>query len=217
MSSLNLYYEKYKVKNGSKLNFSPVSSETIQKNLDNIDTDTAAGIDKISGKYLRDGASLLAEPISQLCNISIKYSTFPTECNIAKLKLLYKKGSKAEPKKYRPISLLPLISKIFEKVIHDQIQHFINEKNVKFYAQQMNISQKKLNLITQSVVNRTVKDYILSFIVLEAKKLLISSNLLSKEIAYQLGFDEPTNFTKFFKAQTGMRPSEFVKGYYGNS
>ncbi len=85
--------------------------------------------------------------------------------------------------------------------------HFINEKNVKFYAQQMNISQKKLNLITQSVVNRTVKDYILSFIVLEAKKLLISSNLLSKEIAYQLGFDEPTNFTKFFKAQTGLQNS----------
>ena len=104
-----MYYKKYKVKNGSKFNFSYVSSETIQKLLDKIDTDKAVGIDNISGKFLRDGASLLAKPISQLCNISIKYSTFPTECKIAKLKLLYKKGSKTEPKNYRPISLLPIV------------------------------------------------------------------------------------------------------------
>ena len=134
-SSLNLYYKKYKVKNGSKFNFSYVSSETIQKLLDKIDTDKAAGIDNISGKFLRDGASLLAKPISQLCNISIKYSTFPTACKIAKLKLLYKKGSKTEPKNYRPISLLPLISKIFEKIVHDQTQNFINENEFFYHYQ----------------------------------------------------------------------------------
>jgi len=42
---------------------------------------------------------------------------FPEKCKIAKLKPLFKKGSKTEPKNYRPISLLPLISKIFEKVV----------------------------------------------------------------------------------------------------
>ena len=97
-SSLNLYYKKYKVKNGSKFNFSYVSSETIQKLLDKIDTDKAAGIDNISGKFLRDGASLLAKPISQLCNISIKYSTFPTACKIANLSYYTKKDLKLNPK-----------------------------------------------------------------------------------------------------------------------
>ena len=49
----------------------------------------------------------------------MKYSIFPTDCKIAKLKPLFKKGSKTAPKNYRPISLLPLILKIIEKLIHD--------------------------------------------------------------------------------------------------
>ena len=44
---------------------------------------------------------------------------FPSECKIAKLKPLFKKGSKTDPKNYRPISLLPLVSKLIETVIHD--------------------------------------------------------------------------------------------------
>ena len=40
--------------------------------------DKAAGIDNLSGKFLKDGANILANPISQNCNLSIKYSIFPT-------------------------------------------------------------------------------------------------------------------------------------------
>ena len=60
--------------------------------------------------------------MSELCNLSIKYSIFPTHCQIAKLKPLFKKGSTTLSKNYRPILLLPLISKIIEKVVHDQTQ-----------------------------------------------------------------------------------------------
>ena len=56
--------------------------------------DKAAGIDNISGNFLKDGANVLAKSISEICNISIKYSTFATNCQIAKLKPLFKKGSK---------------------------------------------------------------------------------------------------------------------------
>ena len=62
-------------------------------------------------------------------NLSIKLSTVPDECKIAKLKPLYKKGKKTDPKNYRPISLLPVISKILEKVIHDQTMEFVTKKN----------------------------------------------------------------------------------------
>ena len=90
--------------------------------------DKAAGIDNISGKFLKDSANVLAKPISEICNLSIKNSVFPTDCHIAKLKPLFKKGSTTLSKNYRPIPLLPLISKIFEKVIHDQRQGFLDEK-----------------------------------------------------------------------------------------
>ena len=73
--------------------------------------------------------------ISELCNLSIRYSIFPKDCHISKLKPLYKKGSTTLLKNYRPISLLPLISTIIEKVIHDQTQAFLDEKKILYRFQ----------------------------------------------------------------------------------
>ena len=63
-------------------------------------------------------------------NLSIKYSLFPKDCQIAKLKPLYKKGSTT-----LPISLFPLISKTIEKVIHDQAQAFLDENKILYRFQ----------------------------------------------------------------------------------
>ena len=67
--------------------------------------------------------------------ISPYLSTFPQYCKIAKLKPQYKKGSLTEPKNFRPISLLPLLSKLIEKTIHDQVQNYCNENNIFFSFQ----------------------------------------------------------------------------------
>ena len=65
----------------------------------------------------------------------IKYSVFPKDCQIAKLKPLYKKCSTTLYKNYLPISLLPLISKIIEKVIHDQTQAYLDENKILYRFQ----------------------------------------------------------------------------------
>ena len=57
------------------------------------------------------------------------------DCKIAKLKSLFKKGSRTAPKNYHPISLLPLISKIIEKVIHDQTQKYPDDYNILYRYQ----------------------------------------------------------------------------------
>ena len=74
-----------------------MSEETVLKLLQDLDENKAAGLDNLSGKFLKDGATVLAKPISQICNLSIKYSIFPSDCKIAKLKPLFKKVSKTEP------------------------------------------------------------------------------------------------------------------------
>ena len=81
------------------------------------------------------GANILAKPISELCNLSIKYSLFPKDCQIAKLKPLFKKTSKRLPKNYHPISLLSLIFKITEKVIHNQTQAFLDKNKILYRFQ----------------------------------------------------------------------------------
>ena len=89
----------------------------------------------ISGKFLKDVATILAKPISQICNLSIKYSIFPPDCKIAKLKSLFKNGWKADPQNYPPISLIPLVSKIIERVIHDKTQRFLDKNDTIYRCQ----------------------------------------------------------------------------------
>ena len=55
------------------------------------------------------------------CNFSIKSKIFPDLCKLVKLKPIFKKGSRMDPFNYRPISLLTLISKTFDKIVHDQM------------------------------------------------------------------------------------------------
>ena len=76
----------------------------------------AAGLDNLSGRFLKDGAKVFAKPITDLCNLSITSGKFPDSCKIAKLKPIYKKGPLTEASNYRPISLLTLISKGIKKL-----------------------------------------------------------------------------------------------------
>ena len=97
--------------------FAKVSDKTILDFLKELKTNKATGIDNVSGRFLKDGSKVLATPITQICNLSIKLSAVPDECKTAKLKTLYKRSKKTDPKNYKSISLLSLIPKILEKVI----------------------------------------------------------------------------------------------------
>ena len=88
--------------------------------MQNIDISKAAGIGNLSGKCLKGGAEILVKPLIEICNLSITSRTFPNACKVAKFRPIFKKGKKTDPSNYRPISLLPLISKVLERVIHDQ-------------------------------------------------------------------------------------------------
>ena len=91
----------------------------------NVEFTKAAGIDQISGRFLKGRALILAKPLSELCNLSMALESFPGTCKITKVKPLFKKGSKTDPSIYRPISLPPLLPKVFERVVLDQTEQFL--------------------------------------------------------------------------------------------
>ena len=127
------YYEH--MIQGSRFNLASVSEKSIPTILKATQVSKAAGLDGLFGRFLKDGAKILAKPISDLCNFSINSEKSPDSCKVAKLRLLYKKGSLTQPYNYRPISLLPLISKVMEKVIPDQTSTFLNSKNLLYVYQ----------------------------------------------------------------------------------
>ena len=95
----------------------------------------AVGIDNSSCKFVKDSPHVLARPIFQLCNLSIKLNSFLRSCKIAKVKALFKKGSKINPQNYRPISLLPLLSKIIERIVYDQTENFLSKSELLYRFQ----------------------------------------------------------------------------------
>jgi len=92
-------------------------------------------------------------------------------------------------------------------------QDFHKEKSVKRYALKLNVSEKQLHKVTTSLLDKTPKLIIDERILLEAKRLLVHSSKSIKEIAYQLGFEEPTNFIKYFRKHTSNTPAEFREQY----
>lgn len=86
---------------------------------------------------------------------------------------------------------------------------FRSIKTVSGYASVMSISERKLNKALTAVLGKTAKELIDERIILEAKRMLAHTNYSIKEIGFELGFDEPTNFIKYFRKQEGKTPVEF--------
>ena len=96
----------------------------------------------------------MAKPISELCNLSI---TLPDVYKIAKVKPLFKKGSKTDPSNYRPISLPPLLPKVFERVVLDQTKEFLSVDKI-LYDYQSGFRKNHSTDICLSFLNDKVSD-----------------------------------------------------------
>jgi AraC-like DNA-binding protein len=88
-------------------------------------------------------------------------------------------------------------------------ENFTKEKNVSPYAEMLNMNPSCLNELTKRTTGITAGELIRNRVIDETKKLLYSSKMSGKEIAYELGFDDPAYFSRFFKKYTGITLKEF--------
>ena len=196
INSVKLYYEK-KFLTDKSFSFKKVKEDIIIKILEKTNISKAAGIDTLGGRFLKDGIPILALPITQLCNLSILLSVFPEKCKTAKLKPLFKKGSSTEPKNYRPISLLPLISKLIEKVIHDQTQEFLVENKILYKYQSgfrgNHSTDSCLSYLNDKILQGFDSGKITGMILIDLQKAFdtIDHEILLKKMIY-IGFSKKT-------------------------
>lgn len=105
-----------------------------------------------------------------------------------------------------PSSLSNHIGRKFYNAVEE---HFKENRNTEFYVNLLGINEKSLSKEVKALTGNTPKIYIDSRTILEAKRLLSYSCLSIKEIGFELGFDEPTNFNKYFRKHTGVTPAQF--------
>ena len=84
------YYSKFTIE--KPFHLSITSQEEVFKIIQNTDISKAAGIDNLSGNFLKDGAEILAKPLSEIYNLPITSRAFPNACKVAKLKSIFKKS-----------------------------------------------------------------------------------------------------------------------------
>ena len=90
--------------------------------------------------------------------------------------------------------------------------NYTTTRNVKDYAEMMFVSTKHLNQVVKDFTLNTAKIFIDNYLILEVKRAIVTTNKSFKEIAFDTGFDEVTNFTKFFRKHTGATPKQFKTG-----
>ena len=90
----------------------------------------ATGLDKISARLIRYCPDLLLESLAVMFNCSINTGIFPDEWKYSKVIPLFRHGDRRNLNNYRPISIIPVVVKVFERIIYDQIFSFLTENNL---------------------------------------------------------------------------------------
>lgn len=93
--------------------------------------------------------------------------------------------------------------------------NYILHREVSFYSSQLSLSDKAANDVAKKVLGTTIKDLVQDRLVLEIKREIASGTLSFKELAFRLGFNEPSYFTRFFKQKTGYTPEQY-REYFNN-
>ena len=108
-----------------------VTESEVLKILNGLDINKSSGPDKIPAKLLKMCAIIIAHPLSKLFNKSLQSGYFPSSWKKACVTPIFKrKGSSSNPTNYRPISLLPNLSKLLEKLVFNKIYEHINENSL---------------------------------------------------------------------------------------
>ena len=89
----------------------------------------SSGLKDIHTRFLKAGADILAAPLTYIFNLSLHSAIKPRSWKCATVTPLHKDGSVSDPNNFRPISVLPVVMKIFEQAVHSQIyQHLSTNK-----------------------------------------------------------------------------------------
>ncbi|MFY8020244.1 MAG: helix-turn-helix domain-containing protein [Bacteroidia bacterium] len=97
----------------------------------------------------------------------------------------------------------------FKNFLNILEQNFRRSEGVEFYAEKLFMSTRNLNLICQQILNMSVSEIIETRKLIEAKNLLIHSQLSISEIGFELGYKDKSYFTSVFKKKSGQTPTEF--------
>ena len=117
------------------LELSSVNEDFVLRELEKLNVSKSTGLDGIPSRFLKDGAQVLAKPITFLINMSITSGIVPDEMKQARVCPIYKKNNRLDVGNYRPVSILIIVSKILERAVYNQLEYYLNKNNLLYELQ----------------------------------------------------------------------------------
>lgn len=151
-------------------------------------------------------AGIFAQLATELAQAADPYQPVVLQNQLHNLLLLAERARRQQG--FQPLDKGPDLDYtiLFRDLLETQ---FKTLRTVQGYAAQMSVSEKRLAHATANTLGKLPKQLIDERVTLEAKRLLVHTRDSMKEIGFALGFDEPTNFVKYFRRQAGLTPIEF--------
>lgn len=116
--------------NDSTIYLKPTDTYEIIRIIKMLRKSRSCGYDGLPTNIIKENAVTLATPLSHIINLSMSEGLFPSKLKISVIKPAFKKGDKGNSDNYRPIALIPIISKIFENVIYTRLTNFFAKCNI---------------------------------------------------------------------------------------
>jgi hypothetical protein len=136
----------------------PVTHSEIFKIINDL-KETSAGCDGIIAKVIKQNCELFIVPLCHILNLSLNNGYFPDPLKLAQVTPVFKSGNKQHIGNYRPVSVLPLFSKIFERVMYCRLLSFLTKHNI-LYDYQFGFREKhSTNLALIHLVNKILQSW----------------------------------------------------------
>ena len=123
------FYQRLNV-DENKFVLNRVTNEQVLKVLGDMSPSKATGMDNIPASVAKDGASILAHPITHIVNQSLCTGVIPDYLKLARVVPLYTIKSKTDVVNYRPVSVLCILSKVFERIVFNQLNEYLVHNNL---------------------------------------------------------------------------------------
>ena len=219
------YVKKYLQKlavNG--FSFTLINNEDMCKLFNNLPLNKATGLDGYQARLLKMCAPGITSSLTYLFNKSLKLGQFPDKFKQARITPIFKSKSKLDPGNYRPVSVLPILSKFLERIVHNQVYAYLTDNNLLTVCQSgfrtKHSTVSSLIRFTDFCFEQIDKGNYIGMVALDLRKAFDTVNhqiLLSKLKLY--GFDDTclswfnsylSNRTQLVSINDTLSNTEFV-------
>ena len=132
-----LFYKEYlaNVNFTSSFFFEPVISADIELEISLLPSNIAYGLYSCPVRVLKCAKNIISPPLAELINLSVQTGKYPSKLKHAKIIPVYKGDDETDPSNYRPISLLSVFNRIFEKTMYNRLKTYIEDNELLYEAQ----------------------------------------------------------------------------------